>query len=274
MHPLARAAAALLVLALAVPLAKTGTAAAAVPSQSGIAIVLHAPSVTLSAGQSTSALAQIGNATKTPVTLKLYPGYAVELDGGGYRLEGGGDASRWVRLSAYTVHVPADKVVDFSYKVTVPEHIAPGYYVFGIVSSFISKKLHGHSGKVGIVVDVNMENTAPIVIHVPGPATYGLKLSGWTVSWLGKPGYALALTLDNTGNAYEYVDAHVTLINGAKRSALGPSQLFLLAHAGLTLRFVIPAIDVGPATIAVVSATEPGRSVTASGHLHLAHSHR
>jgi hypothetical protein len=251
-------------MALSLPWSGPAASAAGVP-QSGVAIVLHAPETTLAPGQSATATAQIANATKATVHLKLFPGVAVELANGGYKLEGGGVASKWLRLSAYKVTVPANKVLNMSYHVTVPPHTPPGYYVFGIVSAFISKKIHGHSGKVGIVVNVNMENTAPVVVHVPGKTTFGVHLSGWTVSWLGKPGYQLQTTLKNTGNAYEYIKAHVTLINGKKRTVLPQTQIFVLRKASLALSFTVPSVYVGPHTEAVVSVLGPHASATASG---------
>lgn len=250
---------------LSLPWLGTLAALAAGVPQTGVAIVLHAPETTLTSGQTTTAIAQIANATKNTVRLKLFPGIAVELANGGYRLEGGGAAAKWVRLSNYQVTVPAEKALTISYRVSVPPHTPPGYYVFGIVSAFISKKIRGHSGKVGIVVNVNMENTAAVVVHVPGPVTFGVHLSGWNVSWLGKPGYNLQTTVTNTGNAYEYVKAQLTLINGKKRTVLPGTNIFVLRKAAADLSFTVPPALVGPHTEAVVSVSAPHVNATASG---------
>lgn len=257
--------------ALSLPWTGLPAALAAGVPQTGVAIVLHAPEVTLAPGQTTTALAQIANASKAPVHLKLFPGFSVELPNGGYKLDGGGDASKWLKLSAYQVTVPAEKALAISYRVTVPPHTPPGYYVFGVVSAFVSKTIHGHSGKVGIVVNVNMENTAAVVVHVPGPTTFGVHLQGWTVSWLGKPGYELETTLKNTGNAYEYIKARLTLINGKKRTVLPETQVFVLRQSSLALAFSVPSVYVGPHTEAVVSVAAPHVSATASGAIRIPH---
>lgn len=240
----------------------------------GVAIVLHSPVTTLDPGQSTTAAAEVANATKTTVRLKLFPGTAFELPNGGYKLRGGGLASKWLRLSTYTLTVGANKVALISYRVSVPLHTPPGYYVFGIVSQFISRKLRGHSGKVGIVVNINMQNTSPVVVHVPGPTTFGAKLSGWTVSRLGRASYELQTTVKNTGNAYEYVKAHLTLINSSKRTNLPQVQEFVLRAASMTLSFVVPSIDVGPHTLAVVTVLTPHHRTTASGPIRLPKKHK
>lgn len=240
----------------------------------GVAIVLHSPVTTLAPGQSRTAAAEVANATKATVHLKLFPGTAVELPNGGYKLEGGGVASKWLRLSTYELTVPTNKVAVISYRVRVPPHTRPGYYVFGIVSQFISRKLHGHSGKVGIVVNINMQNTSPVVVHVPGPTTFGAKLSGWNVSWLGHASYQLQTNVKNTGDAYEYLKARLTLINGSKRTVLPQVQEFLLRASSMTLSFVVPSVYVGPHTLAVVTVLTPRHRTTASGPIRLPKRHK
>lgn len=215
--------------------------------------------------------AEIANATKQAVNLKLFPGVGVEMPSGGYHLAGGMPQNDWVRLSTYSLAIPANRVKIISYRISVPPHTPPGYYLFGIVSQLASRKVHGHSGKVGIVVNINMQNTAPIVVHVPGPTTFGARISGWSVSWLGHAGYQLQTTLQNPGDAYETVQARLLLINGSKRTAFAPVQTFLLRHASATLTFVAPAVDVGPNTVAVVTVVAPHHSATASGRLRLTH---
>jgi hypothetical protein len=242
-------------------------AASAPTNASGVAIVLRQAELTVAPGESAVAVAQVANATKTTVHLKLFPGVAVELPNGGYKLVGGGAAARWLKLSTYQVTLAPNRVAAISYRIAVPTHVAPGYYLLGIVSQFIGRKVRGHSGNVGIVVNIAMQNTAPVVVHVPGPTTFGAHLSGWTVAWLGRPGYELQTTLTNSGNAYEYVKAHLTLINGSKRTVFPTVQVFVLRGASMTLTFVVPAVDVGPHTLAVVAAIAPHHSATASGRL-------
>lgn len=248
----------------------SGAASATAGPAAGVGILVHTPLVGLAPGQSTTGTAEIANATKETVHLKLFPGVGVELPAGGYRLDGGMPTKNWIRLSTYSLVIAANRVKLLSYRITVPARTPAGYYLLGIVSQFASHKVHGHSGKVGIVVNINMQNTAPIVVHVPGPTTFGARLSGWSVSWLGHAGYQLQTTVENTGNAYENVRARLLLINGSKRTGLAPLQTFLLRHASATLTFVAPSVDVGPNTVAVVTVAAPHHNATVSGHLRLA----
>lgn len=143
--------------------------------------------------------AYMGNVADEPVTLRTYSGDAYSLVNGGFGVREEGEpvteVGTWLDWPAETVTFGPGEGAEQSFTVSVPEGVAPGEYIAGLVVQTAEPVAIEGSD----IFDQMMRRSVAVFVIVPGDTTAGLSLGEPDVE-IDTSTRRLVLPIENTGN--------------------------------------------------------------------------
>ncbi|WP_436527477.1 WxL protein peptidoglycan domain-containing protein [Actinoplanes sp. HUAS TT8] len=154
----------------------------------------------------------VSNKGATPLKLEVYAADGLTTSTGQLDLLARDKKSKgvgvWVTADTQTVTVPAGKIVEVPFKVTVPANATPGDYVGGIVTSLTAPDSNAQ-------VNVERRLGIKIKLRVGGALVPSLAVEDLKVDWSGaafaRGDATVTYTIHNTGNAVESAKQAVSL---------------------------------------------------------------
>ncbi|BCY13962.1 WxL protein peptidoglycan domain-containing protein [Actinoplanes sp. L3-i22] len=200
----------------------------------------------------------VANKGTTPLKLEVYAADGLTTSAGQLDLLARDKQSKgigvWVTADTAAVTVPAGKVVEVPFKVTVPANATPGDYVGGIVTSLTAPDA---------TAQVNVERRLGIKIKlrvggdlVPALAVEDLKVD-WSGAAFAKGDAAVTYTIHNTGNAVESAKQAVSIsgpfgwLRTDASAIAAPPELL----PGESWKVSVPVHGVAPAVLLTATAT-------------------
>lgn len=196
-------------------------------------------------GSETELTVALGNAGSHDVSARTYVADAYSLVNGGFGVrsedEPATGATTWLDYPAETIDLPADKKVERTFTVAVPDDASPGQYVSGLVLQTAEPIAVGGSG----MLRQNIVKAIAVVITVPGAISPALEIGAASLKQ-SPVSNSLLVEIENTGNILLKPAGTVTMTTEAGESIVTAPVAMGSVYAGTATLLEMPI----PTTVA------------------------